>query len=43
MLAGCKERLGDMKDRALKQGMLVEHKKWGLGKIVFASNKLDVF
>ena len=32
-----------MKDGAFRQGMLVEHKKWGLGKIVFASNKLDVF
>ena len=43
MLAGYKEGLGDMKEAAFKQGMLVEHKKWGLGKIVFAGDKLHIF
>ena len=35
--------MGDMKETAFKQGMLVEHKTWGLGKIVFASDKLHIF
>ena len=32
-----------MKEAEFKQGMLVEHKTWGLGKIVFASDKLHIF
>ncbi len=32
-----------MQEMAFRQGMLVEHKTWGLGKIVFASDKLYIF
>lgn len=35
--------MGDMKETAFEQGMLVEHKTLGLGKIVFASDKLHIF
>ena len=35
--------MGDMKETAFEQGMLVEHKTLGLGKIVIASDKLHIF